>query len=101
VAAHFSRIFGYNRLSQRGGKHEFHEHLDFHRSYQAGAGLMDWLGEEMPGLNCQEASQDRLLKALREILLEAIEMNRNDVLDSPGRSYEKRENRGSPPIYFS
>ena len=36
-----------------------------------------WIGwiEEVPGVSCQESSRETLLKSLRGILLEAIELN--------------------------
>ncbi|MEO7623437.1 MAG: hypothetical protein ABIS30_10270 [Gallionella sp.] len=35
-----------------------------------------WIGwiEEVPGVNCQESSREKLLKSLRETLAEAIEL---------------------------
>ncbi len=49
-----------------------------------------WIGwiEEIPGVNCQEASRDALIKSLRETLLEAIELNRADALAAVGLDYE-------------
>ena len=37
-----------------------------------------WIGwiEEVPGVNCQEASRDELLETLRVTLREALELNR-------------------------
>jgi hypothetical protein len=36
-----------------------------------------WIGwiEEIPGVNCQEASRDELLVSLRDTLREALELN--------------------------
>ncbi len=36
-----------------------------------------WIGwiEEVPGVNCQEATRDELLETLRVTLREALEMN--------------------------
>jgi predicted RNase H-like HicB family nuclease len=50
-----------------------------------------WIGwvEEIPGVNCQEASRDALIKSLRETLLEAIELNRADALAAVGCDYEE------------
>lgn len=41
-----------------------------------------WIGwiEEIPGINCQEASREELLLSLRSTLAEAIEFNRQDSL---------------------
>lgn len=40
-----------------------------------------WYGwiEEVPGVNCQEPSKAELLQSLRDTLLEALEMNREDA----------------------
>ncbi|WP_435626698.1 hypothetical protein [Candidatus Ferrigenium straubiae] len=38
-----------------------------------------WIGwiEEVSGVNCQEASREKLLESLRETLAETIELNRH------------------------
>ena len=48
-----------------------------------------WVGwvEEVPGVNCQEATRDELLETLRVTLAEAIEMNRQDALDAAESNY--------------
>ena len=48
-----------------------------------------WVGwvEEVPGVNCQEATRDELLETLRVTLAEAIEMNRQDALDAAESDY--------------
>ena len=40
-----------------------------------------WIGwiEEVPGVNCQEASRDELLETLKVTLSEALEFNRQDL----------------------
>lgn len=50
-----------------------------------------WIGwvEELPGVNAQEPSRDELLISLKEILREALEMNRADALAAAGTSYEE------------
>lgn len=50
-----------------------------------------WIGwiEEVPGVNCQEASRESLLESLRITLGEAIEMNRSDARKAAGRGYEE------------
>jgi len=50
-----------------------------------------WIGwiEEVPGVNCQESSREKLLKSLRETLAEAIELNRADALESVGDNFEE------------
>lgn len=48
-----------------------------------------WIGwvEEIPGVNCQEKSHDLLLESLRETLIEALELNRNDAINAAGSGY--------------
>ena len=48
-----------------------------------------WTGwiEEIPGVNCQERTQNDLLKSLEFPLKEAIEFNRKDALSSAEGSY--------------
>lgn len=50
-----------------------------------------WIGwiEEVPGVNCQEASRDELLESLRITLTEALEMNRDDARRAAGKGYEE------------
>jgi predicted RNase H-like HicB family nuclease len=50
-----------------------------------------WIGwiEEIPGVNCQEATREGLLETLRLTLQEAIEMNREDALAAASDGYEK------------
>lgn len=50
-----------------------------------------WIGwvEEVPGVNCQEATRDQLLQSLRTVLAEAIEFNRADARGSAGNGYEE------------
>lgn len=50
-----------------------------------------WIGwiEEVPGVNCQEASRDQLLASLRVTLAEALALNRADALDAAGATYEE------------
>jgi predicted RNase H-like HicB family nuclease len=52
-----------------------------------------WIGwiEEVPGVNCQEATREELLETLRVTLREALEFNRTDALDAAGDSYEELE----------
>lgn len=52
-----------------------------------------WIGwiEEIPGVNCQEASREELLETLRVTLREALELNRADALDAAGSQYEELE----------
>jgi predicted RNase H-like HicB family nuclease len=50
-----------------------------------------WIGwiEEVPGVNCQEATREELLKTLRVTLAEALEFNRHEALEAAGENYEK------------
>ncbi|MBZ0092043.1 MAG: hypothetical protein K8F27_07465, partial [Sulfuricellaceae bacterium] len=55
---------------------------------QEADGWIGWI-EEVPGVNCQESSREALLQSLRETLIEAIELNRADVLDAAGKKFEE------------
>ncbi len=50
-----------------------------------------WIGwiEEVPGVNCQEASREALLRSLRKTLIEALDFNRAKALDTAGNRFEK------------
>lgn len=50
-----------------------------------------WIGwvEEVPGVNCQESSREKLLETLRLTLAEVIEMNRDDARLAAGSGYEE------------
>jgi predicted RNase H-like HicB family nuclease len=52
-----------------------------------------WIGwiEEIPGVNCQEASRDELMMSLKITLAEAIEFNRQDSLLHAGTSFEEEK----------
>ena len=43
-----------------------------------------WIGwiEEIPGVNCQERTQEELLESLKITLKEALEFNRQDALSA-------------------
>ena len=49
-----------------------------------------WLGwvEEVPGVNAQERSRDKLLESLRQVLREALEFNRIEALEAAGPGSE-------------
>ncbi len=49
-----------------------------------------WIGwiEEIPGVNCQEASREELLESLKVTLREALEFNRQDALAAAGQGYQ-------------
>jgi predicted RNase H-like HicB family nuclease len=48
-----------------------------------------WIGwiEEVSGVNCQEATREALMDSLREALLDAIDLNRQDALQAAGTNY--------------
>jgi hypothetical protein len=50
-----------------------------------------WIGwiEEVPGVNCQEASRDELLTSLKVTLAEAIALNRQEAIEAAGSGYEE------------
>lgn len=50
-----------------------------------------WIGwiEEIPGVNCQEATKAELLAALRETLAEALEFNRSEARSAAGDHFEE------------
>ena len=50
-----------------------------------------WIGwvEEVPGVNCQEATREELLESLRVTLAEAIEFNRSEARSAAGKGYEE------------
>lgn len=51
-----------------------------------------WIGwiEEVPGVNCQEASRDELLESLRITLQEALELNRMEAIAAAGGNYQEQ-----------
>lgn len=53
---------------------------------QSGPWWIGWI-EEVPGVNCQEATREELLASLRETLKEAIELNRADALKDAGEQF--------------
>lgn len=55
---------------------------------QEGGWWIGWI-EEIPGINCQEATRDELTETLRITLREAIELNRSDAVDAAGSGYTK------------
>jgi len=52
-----------------------------------------WIGwiEEIPGVNCQEATKEELLETLRVTLQEALEFNRQDAIDAAGENYQEEQ----------
>lgn len=55
---------------------------------QSGKWWIGWI-EEVPGVNCQEATREELLETLRITLQEALELNREDARKAAGRSYQE------------
>jgi predicted RNase H-like HicB family nuclease len=51
-----------------------------------------WIGwiEEVPGVNCQEATREELLETLRVTLREALEFNRHEALAAAGGTTPSR-----------
>jgi predicted RNase H-like HicB family nuclease len=50
-----------------------------------------WIGwvEEIPGVNCQERTQEKLIETLRITLREAIELNRDDAIAAAGEGFRE------------
>ena len=50
-----------------------------------------WIGwvEEVSGVNAQESTREGLLVSLKEVLQEALEMNRAEARAAAGSSYEE------------
>lgn len=50
-----------------------------------------WIGwiEEVPGVNCQEATRPELLECLRITLAEALEFNKADARSMAGVNFEE------------
>ncbi|MBL8540261.1 MAG: type II toxin-antitoxin system HicB family antitoxin [Betaproteobacteria bacterium] len=55
---------------------------------QEGDSWIGWI-EEVPGVNCQEATREELLEALRITLAEALEFNRQEARGAAGKGYEE------------
>lgn len=49
-----------------------------------------WIGwiEEVPGVNCQEATREELMESLRVTLNEALEFNRDEARRMAGAGFE-------------
>ncbi|TQE98553.1 MAG: DUF1902 domain-containing protein [Spiribacter salinus] len=52
-----------------------------------------WIGwiEEIPGVNCQEATREELVETLRITLAEALQLNRSDALAAAGATYDEEK----------
>lgn len=50
-----------------------------------------WIGwiEEVPGVNCQEATREELIETLHITLREALEFNRLDAIAAAGGEYQE------------
>lgn len=57
---------------------------------QDGAWWIGWI-EELPGVNCQEATREELIESLRITLREALELNREDALSAAGDRYVEQK----------
>jgi len=55
---------------------------------QVSEGWVGWI-EEIPGVNCQEATYDTLLETLSITTREAIEFNKEEALASAGSGYRE------------
>ena len=52
-----------------------------------------WIGwiEEVPGVNCQERTHEKLRKSLAETLSEALEFNRREARAAAGDNYREEK----------
>ena len=52
-----------------------------------------WIGwiEEVPGVNCQERTHEKLRQSLADALAEALEFNRRDALAAAGDDYREEK----------
>ncbi|MBF0287585.1 MAG: type II toxin-antitoxin system HicB family antitoxin [SAR324 cluster bacterium] len=50
-----------------------------------------WIGwiEEVPGVNCQEATKEELLESLRITLREALEFNKQDAISAAENNFQE------------
>jgi hypothetical protein len=55
---------------------------------QSGDWWIGWI-EEVPGVNCQEATRAELLESLRLTLREALDFNRREALDAAGDEFDE------------
>lgn len=56
---------------------------------QSGPWWIGWI-EEVPGVNCQEASEAELLETLKVTLREALAFNRSEALEAAGDEFEEK-----------
>ena len=57
---------------------------------QDGAWWIGWI-EEVPGVNCQEATRDALIDSLTVTLREALDFNREDAIAAAGDLYSEEK----------
>ncbi len=50
--------------------------------------LIGWI-EEIPGVNCQEKTKEKLVETLKITLQEALDFNREDAIDAAGPGYQE------------
>jgi predicted RNase H-like HicB family nuclease len=52
-----------------------------------------WIGwvEEVPGVNCQERSEQELIESLKITLKEALEFNKQDALSAAGKDFKEEK----------
>lgn len=55
---------------------------------QDGAWWIGWI-EEVPGVNCQEKTQEELIESLRDALRAALAMNRQDARSAAGGAFSE------------
>jgi hypothetical protein len=52
--------------------------------------LIGWI-EEIPGVNCQEATRDQLVESLRVTLKESLTLNRQEAVAAAGEGFEEEQ----------
>ena len=52
-----------------------------------------WIGwvEEVPGVNCQERTEQELIESLREALRDALQFNRDEAIQAAASDYSEIE----------
>lgn len=53
-----------------------------------GAWWIGWI-EEVPGVNCQERTREKLLVSLRTTLAEALDLNRQEAIQAAASNYSE------------
>jgi hypothetical protein len=51
--------------------------------------VVDGRIEEIPGVNCQESTHEKLVNSLRATLREALELNKEDALAAAGADFHE------------